>query len=208
MNFINGAGLLFSFLLTIITILRYRERINLLLFSWFIWTSLLFEIILYVMADNGINNWWVIDIFYVLEILFITKFLAPLLKLDKRPKRLYLIWLILFSIFVILKFVGGNYQFHWTLFSIIIFSLSGFCLGVFCLNHEGGQLTRQPLFWILAGMVLYYGVTTLTFNPFVIMKNGSTLERFLPVVNQAMNVLAYIFYSIAYLCKKPAVLTS
>ncbi|MFT5337434.1 MAG: hypothetical protein ACI9YL_001436 [Luteibaculaceae bacterium] len=208
MDWIFGIGTFAIFFVSLVAIIRFQRHQGLKVFSWFLWISFFFEMILHYTAGKMIHNWWIIDVFCIFEVLFLFLFLSQFIPYFNNHIRLKSWGLILIACYFVGLIFGGETKIHWVFVSLVVFCLSAFSLATYCLENEKGSLFKDPFFWVLSGMVLYYGVTSLTFNPFVILKKGSNLERFLPLVNQVMNILAYIFYSIGYLCKKPAILTS
>jgi hypothetical protein len=208
MDLIFEIGITAIIFVSLVAIIRFQRHQGLKVFSWFLWISFFFELIMHYTSGKMIHNWWIIDVFCIFELLLLSLFLSQFVSFFNNQKRMFVGGSILICCYFLGLTLGGDSKIHWVFVSVVVFCLSAFSLATFCLENEKGSLYKDPFFWVLSGMVLYYGVISITFNPFVILRRESSLDRFLPFVNQAMNILAYTLYTIGYLCKKPAVLTS
>lgn len=73
-------------------------------------------------------------------------------------------------------------------------------------NQDGKKFYHQTMFWVSAGMLLYYLPSSIVFSAFEILsyKNQLNAKMFFSVMNRVSNicnVICYIFFSIGFIYK-------
>jgi hypothetical protein len=174
-------------------------------FAFFLFISCIFEIAANYLAIIHVDN----NLFASLTTTFDFTFYLYVLReivYHPRAKRYLLVLLLSYPTVALLNilFVQRN-GFHTMTYALGSFLIITFCIYYFWelfqrLNSV--QLSRQPAFWVCSGLLFYY---TCTFPIY----GGTNLVKVLPaliirnllVIFTLLNILLYLSFTIAFLCR-------
>jgi hypothetical protein len=158
------------------------------------------------MASRNQNNTFYYNLFSLFEFAFYIFFFTFLFhnRLVKKINRLVLIFYIIITTINIF-FVQGMYTFHtytYILGCIIIVTFAIIYFYLLFRFPETGKLTRNPYFWIVAGLMFYHACSF----SYMGLQNfiTRTIQQYnwvLFFVQDILNVLLYTSFTIGFLCK-------
>ena len=195
-------SLLLSFLLLLkkITPLFFKT------FSPFLLLSIIVELIGAMLIRDGKSTTPLYNIYTTLEVVFYLWILLNILQ-GKLLKKILICCIIIYPAISLIDiyFIQGIEHFHSTSYSLgclllVLFSILYF-FQLFA-RPSAIRLTREPSFWICTGLLMFYSISFplfafanfMTTFPNILAKN---LQNILIV----LNVLLYLLFSIAFLCK-------
>lgn len=161
-----------------------------------------------ILGLNRMNNYPLYHFYIVLEVVCLTKIFSIYLK---ETKGITKIWIV--PVIFILAFLGNliydsNQLYNSpddirALESLIILSLSSvYFVNVFK-RQEILFLHKSSGFWFGAGLIVYFASNLMlfTFNKLVLLQ-GKEIALYIWSIHAVLNILLYISYSIALLCRK------
>ncbi|REK06564.1 MAG: hypothetical protein DWQ44_09735 [Bacteroidetes bacterium] len=197
-----------AFLPGLIGIYAYRHfSKSIKLFFYYIILSLLTESGLWLLANYHLNNIWLINIFTIAEAVLITAFLIK--TSDSRRLRYLLLGLLLtymmtwiysnFHLSNLFEFNSGDKFIKGTLMIL--------GCGLTLLNYSSSyqkSLLKDSTFWILTGLLFYFGLTLVIFSTATWVFDDSTMGMQLTwVVHNIIAIITNIFFSIGFICSIP-----
>lgn len=175
-------------------------------FSAWLCVNLITEIISNYQSYHRINNVIFVDLITVFDFAFYIYFVREIIR-SPRVKRILLYCLILYpAIFLVnILLIQGSEVFHsmtYALGCLLIICSCVFFLWEMFQRTYSVNLARQPEFWICCGLLFYYactfpfyGTTNLVRTlPMVILRN-------LLFIFELLNILLYLSFTIAFLCR-------
>jgi len=143
----------------------------------------------------------------IIEALFYTIIFLPIIINRRKIEITFIISVLLTLTFIISTFYsGGIFQYN-TIFEVtecvFLIIISGFLL-LKIMTLTSIELKKNNLFWFGSGLLIYF---TLSLTMFVVqdinVKNNSTLLSGVLQLYSLANIIANIFYAIAFLCRTP-----
>jgi hypothetical protein len=195
-----------SFLASLSVYIQKDNAIYFKVFPVFLLVTFLVEMIARQIGLTGGSNLWLYNIWSALEFGFYLYFFSAIYR-NQSAKRtaLYAMLGYLLVAFVNIFLIQGLKRFHTYTFMlgcvlVIAFGASYF----FQLIRvpQAGKLSRNPAFWITAGLMIYYCCDLPVFGAMNYMTNlsRSTTNKLLVVYN-FMNIILYSFFTVAFLCR-------
>ena len=202
----------FSTLLPVIAAIFYYRRFNktFKILAVFFILSALFDLALIVVLKLGLqNNAPLLHLFVVISILFLSIVYYRTLG-NGLLKKLIVVLVVLALLFVIFNslFIEGIWAFPSisnTVQSVLFITFSLFYFYQLLSNQEVIHIEKQGLFWINAGVLVYFSS-----NIFLFMLFNRIIEAQewnLWIIHSITNIIANVLYTIGLLCK-PQIPTS
>jgi hypothetical protein len=172
----------------------------------FLLTSFIIDSIGWWLSSSGKSNILLYSIFHVFLFNF---YLFVLFSIVQKPKAKLVIKYIMlvFTILAIANFAyyQGLNHFHSVTYSIGSFCIVAICayyfLELFRLPHSV-NLMREPGFWICSGLIFFFSCGFPIFGSINIMGVlPKVLINNIGILLNILNILLYILYSIAFLCR-------
>lgn len=194
-----------AFLVSLTIFFRPAKERYLTYFSYFLLANWLMEIVLGFLALAKINNLLLLNIETVLVVTF-ELFLIREIVYRKIAKKVFFYVVVCYPLLCLVNILFiQRRDFHTTTYSLGCLLIVVACIYYFLELFQKSNniiLSRQPAFWICSGLLFYYcctfplyGLTKLMEAlPTVIMQN-------LFVILDVLNILLYLSFSIAFLCR-------
>lgn len=198
--------ILISFISSLSTLLIKNDRIIFRLFSLFLLTTLIIEFVANKMAERKQNNAFIYNLFSVLEFCFYFFFFHSVLKgYLKKIKIPFIIILYIVLALINIFLIQGKYIIHtytYILGSMICITLS-ITYFYFLFKYSRIQnLTKDPVFWISAALLLYYSCTLPVFGIINFLTNLAVpFYSELAFIIAFMNIVLYLLFTIGFLCR-------
>jgi len=199
--------ILVSFIASLICISSKNNRIPpLIFFPFFLLLSLLVEYYGGKLSNRNINTTGLYNFFTCFEFMFYIIFFMYLFPGANTKKKMILVMLLYFIITVLnIFFFQGRKVFHtytYMLGCLIVVVLAILYFYYLLRFPETGTLTRNPYFWIVAGLMFFYTCTFTLFglNNFI----ANTIRQYtenLFIIQDILNILLYTSFTIGFLCK-------
>ena len=186
------------------------------LFYWFLLFTLVFEILLYLLASNGIRNDWVLNFYASVEFLF-TGLILNSGNSDKRSRKLInsflyviiFIWLIYFFYLLsdqnnskqsLIKILGEDEPLIFIAEAILLIILSLYILFKIFWERQVKVYYKNEYFWVALGIFTYFTGTIILYPSIRIIQFYPQMENFIWICHSAFNILGYLFIARAYFC--------
>jgi hypothetical protein len=196
-----------SFLASLTTYFRKGTRLFLKIFPFFLFVTLIVEIVGQYLSDHKRNNTLLYNFFGVFEFTFYFWILRLIIRNAVAKKIIFhLLW-----IYPIISLVNIFFIQKLNIFGTITYSLGCLFIVVITIYYffelfqlpPAIPLLREPAFWICSGLLLYY---CCSFPMFALMTHlGKNTPRFitknLDNILNLLNILLYSSFTIAFLCR-------
>lgn len=198
--------ILISFISSLSTLLIKNDKLIFRLFSLFLFTTFIIELLAHKMAENKQSNIFIYNLFTAFEFCFYFFFFHFVLKeYWKKSKIYYIITLYAGLALINIFLIQGKNHFHTYTYLIgcmicIILSITYF---YFLFKYSKvSNLTKDAVFWISTGLLLYYSCTlpiygiinSLTYLSVPFYKEFGFIISF-------MNIVLYLLFTIGFLCR-------
>jgi hypothetical protein len=189
---------------------RYLDKALKIAVAYFL-ASVLSDLLQQILKSEGIvNNWPVIHVYILVSILLLGAmyyhaFFSPLLK-----KITIVITVLVFAVFIAnIILIDGLTDYPSLSNTILSMALICFSLVYFyqLLNRqEFVHIEKQGLFWINAGILIYFAINIFSFMLFKRMLKEH--QEGLYMINNITNIIANILFTVGLLCKPQKKATS
>lgn len=160
--------------------------------------SLLSEILSYASAVIYHNNYWVIHLYHITELIILGLFFSEFLD-----KRIYLYILLLLASFYLIDTIkfSGFQQINAELIGIECLILIGFCVaGYYSIFNQEIYffLEKSPEFWFITGLTIYFSGSLFSWLLFNVINGGEGHSIGLWTFHQVANILRNICFAIGF----------
>ncbi len=195
-----------SFLASLSVYFQKDDPISFKVFPVFLLVTFMVEMIARQIGLTGGSNLWLYNIWSSLEFGFYLYFFSAIYR-NQSARRIVLYSMIAYLViaFSNIFFIQGLKKFHTYTFMLGCLLVIGFGANYFfhlIRVPQAGKLSRNPAFWITAGLMIYYCCDLPVFGALNYMTNmsRSTTNKLLVVYN-FMNIILYSFFTVAFLCR-------
>lgn len=191
--------------------LRYRSHDGVLrLLAWFMFISGLFELILFITSVLSVqNNLPITHVFAAVNLLFLSTLYYRTLH-GRLLRRFIGLTTGLNLVFILYNALlpGSIWRFPSRPFTVQSALFIGLALLYFyqlLRQPAATALAAQPLFWINAGVLLYFSGNLFVFmlRNWLLLATPSSAHGSYWLIHSAMNILANLLYAVGLLCKSP-----
>ncbi len=198
--------ILISFISSLSTLSIKNDKLIFRLFSLFLFTTFIIELVADKMAENKQSNILIYNLFTTFEFCFYFFFFHFVLKKYlKESKIYYIIPLYVALALVNIFLIQGKDNFHTYTYifgclSCIVLSITYF---YFLFKYSKiNNLTKDPVFWISAALLLYYSCTLPVFGIINFLTNLAVpFYSELAFIIAFMNIVLYLLFTIGFLCR-------
>jgi hypothetical protein len=176
------------------------------LFPFFLSLTLVIEAIGSYLTNHDRTNIPLYNFFSVFEFVFYFFLLREIIS-NKRIRKftLYLFWIYPLLSTINILFVQKISQFHTMTYSLgclLVVFISIFYFFELFQMKQSIKLSRDPAFWICSGLLFFYSCTFPLFGLLNFLNNAPLfIDRNLGSILTIMNVLLYLLFTIALLCR-------
>lgn len=198
--------ILISFISSLSTLLIKNDKLIFRLFSLFLFTTFIIELAALKMAENKQNNIFIYNLFTAFEFCFYFFFFHSILK-EYVKKNIICLIILLYVVLALINIflVQGKYNFHTYTYILgcmicIILSITYF---YFLFKYSKvNNLTKDPVFWISAALLLYYSCTLPVYGIINFLTNLAVpfYKGFIFII-EFMNIVLYLLFTIGFLCR-------
>lgn len=198
--------ILISFISSLSTLLIKNDKLIFRLFSLFLFTTFIIELVAQKMAEDKQSNIFIYNLFTAFEFCFYFFFFHFVLKEYLKKSKIYYIAALYAALALINIFlVQGQYNFHTYTYILgcticIILSITYF---YFLFKYSKiNSLTKDPVFWISTALLLYYSCTLPVFGIINFLTNLAVpFYKELAFIIEFMNIVLYLLFTIGFLCR-------
>lgn len=195
-----------SFLASLTVYRKKDSPVYLRVFPGFLLITFLVEMIAIRRASLRVNNLFLYSLFSAFEFTFYLYFFSAIYK-NTNAKKVALVAMFTYMIaaFVNIFFIQGRNAFHTYTFMLgcaLIIGFGAYYLFRLVNQPQTGKISRDPTFWITAGLMIYYCCDLPVFgilNYITSLSKGT--YNGLVVVYNFMNIVLYSFFTVAFLCR-------
>lgn len=198
--------ILISFISSLSTLLIKNDKLIYRLFSLFLLTTFIIEFLANQMFEKNQNNTFIYNLFSVFEFCFYFFFFHSVLKAFLKKSRIYYI-IILYIVLALTNifFIQGKYNFHtytYILGCMICITLSIMHFYFLFKYSKINNLTKESVFWISTGLLLYYSCTLPIYGIINFLTNLSVpFYKGFAFIIDFMNIVLYLLFTIGFLCR-------
>lgn len=198
--------ILISFISSLSTLLIKNDKLIFRLFSFFLFITFIIELAAQKMAENKQSNIFIYNLFTAFEFCFYFFFFHFVLKkYFKKSKTYYIITLYAALALVNIFLIQGKHNFHtytYILGSMICIILSITYFYFLFKYSKVSNLSKDPVFWISAALLLYYSCTLPVYGIINFLSNLSVpfYKGFIFII-EFMNIALYLLFTIGFLCR-------
>ena len=194
-----------AFLFSLVSFTRRPIPLYLRLFSLFLLFTCLVEILIGYQAWEHINNLLLTSFSAVVYFCFYIYIVRSFVQSSK-ARRVFLYFLIILPpIFAVNVFLVQNSA----VFQSMTYSLGCLFVVIGCIyyfwelfqNKNYIRLTREPAFWICSGLLFYYACSFPIYGLINFIANDVPVIKVLAIILDTLNILLYLSFSIAFLCR-------
>lgn len=160
--------------------------------------SLLADLLLLILWNLSINNWWIANIFLLIQIFLLYKYFSA-----TYPNKVFRITAYLFLLFALINFIFIQGPFSFNSFSdyagaIILLLYSLYSLYRLLKDLPVENIYQLPLLWISFGVLVYYAGTL-----FLFLFNNYMLTYYLKthpsvwILHNILNVIKNLLFAVA-----------
>ncbi len=175
-------------------------------FSLYLFTAVLFEAAFVYTGLKRLNNWWLLDFYCLTEYILLGSWLVNSLAFSKWRKLKWSVFAGLGAIILWLTLYKQDFTLpHVNFQNVVLLILSGLAL-VFLLKQDFNYaLTSDSRFWIFGGIFIRFSCLFLIFTltTFLQHSDESVNGMYFIYLLSSVNLLTYVLFIIAYLCKYP-----
>ncbi len=190
-----------------LTIFRGRKNPRYLkTFSFFLLINLITDTISAIQDAKVINNLLFVNLVTVFDVSFYCYFIREIVR-SKTAKRILLYCLIIYpAIFLInTLLIQGSVVFHSMTYALGCLLIVLSCIYYFWelfQQPDSVNLSRQPAFWISSGLLFYYACTFPFYGTTNLVRAlPKVILRNLLLIFVLLNILQYLSFTIAFLCR-------
>jgi len=198
-----AAGICFLFSLT--SFLQRPAPLYLRLFSIYLIVDCTVELLAGYQALHFINNLLLSSLSSVVSFCFYLYVIRGFIHRPKAKRVLLYLILILPAVLAINIFLQQKFSvFQSMAYSLGCLFVVGACIYYFweLFQHTYYvKLTSQPAFWICSGLLIYYVVTFPTYAFINFVTRDLQMIKVLAIILDSVNILLYLSFTIAFLCR-------
>ena len=198
--------ILISFISSLSTLLIKNDKLVFRLFSLFLLTTFIIELVSRKMAENKQSNLFIYNLFTAFEFCFYFFFFHSILKEYLQKSKIYYIIILYAALALINIFlIQGKYNFH--TYTYILGSMICIILGIiyfyFLFKYSKvDNLIKDAVFWISTGLLFYYSCT-LPINGIINFLTDLAVPFYkgFTFIIEFMNIALYLLFTIGFLCR-------
>jgi magnesium-transporting ATPase (P-type) len=154
------------------------------------------------------ENLWIYNAFAVISHLFFLAYFYHILT-NKFIRTVIVLSIVPFLVFSIINYFFIETPHRLNAYTIIIANIITILLALGSIIQIQREkiiinLNTSPVFWIAAGTLVYYSATLPLFIYFNYLNEYSPIGQYYTYINDALNIIMYTAYLIAFLCKPPS----
>lgn len=195
-----------SFISSLSTLLIKNDKLIFRLFSLFLFTTFIIELVADKMAENKQSNIFIYNLFTTFEFCFYFFFFHLVLKKYLKESKIYYIIALYVALALVNIFlIQGKNNFHTYTYILgcmicIILSITYFYFLFKYLTVS--NLTKDVVFWISTGLLFYYSCTLPVFGIINFLTNLAVpFYKELAFIIEFTNIVLYLLFTIGFLCR-------
>lgn len=174
---------------------------NLKIFGFYLGLSCLSDILSLIFNQFKISSAIIFNVYSIFELIFVLFFLFQLVNMSLKNKRNLIIFSLIFFVQIFFS-LSENYvktlnTYSWLFSNFVFVFFSFYALYKMIANDAILVYTREPNFWILIGIIVFFAGTTFVYLTYsTIFANNPTEGYMMWKINNFLAILANSFFTI------------